>query len=316
MSEKTRTRTVNTVLGPIPASAMGVTLMHEHVCMASEGMLLDSRLHVDRGNQLAAAVAKLTAARLAGIDTIVDATPIDLNRDAVFIREAAEEAGLNIVCSTGLYSETDGQPAHFKRMSAQEQSDLFVHEATEGIGVTGVRAGVLKCATSQHAVTAAEAKTLEAIADAQRRTGLPVITHTSAGHGVEQAKILTEAGADPQRVMIGHVDHKYSSYSYYERILRYGVNIAFDRCGLQVFLPDAMRAALIAGLLAVGHGDRLFLSMDSVSVQVGPPSKYEIDAPEPLVHLMTDFAELLAARGVTREEFTRLLTANPARLFG
>ena len=45
--------------------------------------------------------------------------------------------------------------------------------------------------------------------------------------------------------MIGHVDHEYSSYSYYERILRTGVNIAFDRCDLQPFMPDTIRAALI-----------------------------------------------------------------------
>jgi phosphotriesterase-related protein len=281
-----------------------------------EGALLDSRLDVDRSDNLALAVERLVAGRDVGIRTIVDATPIDLHRDATFIKEASEAAGINIICSTGLYTETDGQPAHFKKMSAAEQSDLFVHEINEGIGSTGVRAGVLKCATSQHAITPAEAKTLEAIADAQYRTGVPVITHTSAGHGIEQAKILTEAGARPGRVMIGHVDHKYSSFSYYERILRHGVNIAFDRCGLQVFLPGTMRAALIAGLLDLGLGDRLFLSMDSVSVHIGPPSSLEIGAPDPLVYLMTDFSDMLAAYGVSHERMIELLTANPGRLFG
>ena len=306
---------VNTVLGPIGVDDMGVTLMHEHVCIANEGMLLDSRVQVDRADNLGIAVQRLAAAREVGIRTIVDATPIDLNRDASFIKEASEAAGIHVVCSTGLYTETDGQPSHFKRMSAAELSDLFVHEITEGIGSTGVRAGVLKCATSQHAITDAEAKTLEAVADAQRRTGVPVITHTSAGHGVEQAKILTEAGAAPGRVMIGHVDHKYSSFSYYERILRHGVNIAFDRCGLQVFLPDTMRAAIIAGLLDLGLGERLFLSMDSVSVHVGPPSSFEIGAPDPLVYLVTDFAELLATYGVSDTQLRDLLTTNPGRLF-
>lgn len=307
---------VNTVLGPIEAREMGVTLMHEHVCIADDGMLLDSRVAVDRPRNLELAVARLTAARDTGVRTIVDATPIDLYRDAAFIREASEAAGINIVCSTGLYSETDGQPAHFKRMSSAELSDLFVHEITEGIGSTGVRAGVLKCATSQHAITEVEVRTLEAVADAQRRTGVPVITHTSAGRGVEQAAILADAGAEPGRVMIGHVDHKYSSFSYYERILRRGVNIAFDRCGLQVFLPDTMRAVLVAGLVDLGLGDRLFLSMDSVSVHIGPPSRFELGAPEPLVYLMTDFTDLLGTYGVDRERVTELLTANPARLFG
>jgi phosphotriesterase-related protein len=307
---------VNTVSGQIETSELGVTLMHEHICMASEGMLLDSRLVLDPAARLERAVAKVSAAREVGVRTIVDATPIDLNRDAAFIKEVSDAARVNIICSTGLYSETNGQPSYFKHMSSQDQSDLFVHEITEGIGTTGVRAGVLKCATSEHGVTDVERKTLEAVADAQRRTGVPVITHTSAGFGVEQAQILTGAGATPGQVMIGHVDHKFSSYAYFERILRTGVNMAFDRCGLQIFLPDTVRAAWIAGLIGAGHQERLFLSMDSVSVQTGPPSKYELDAPEPLVHVVTDFAGLLGHYGVGRDTLHSLLTANPARLFG
>jgi phosphotriesterase-related protein len=307
--------TIMSVLGPVAVSEMGVTLMHEHVCMTNEGQLLDSRIVDDRGDRLAAAVAKLRAARDVGVTTIVDATPIDLNRDAAFIREASEASDLNIVCSTGLYTESHGQPAYFKHMPAQELSDLFVHELTEGIANTGVRAGVLKCATSEGEITAVEAKTMEAVADAQARTGVPVITHTSGGLGVEQARILTENGAAPARVMIGHVDHKRSSFSYYERILRTGVNMAFDRCGLQVFLPDTVRAALIAGLIAAGLQDRLFLSMDSVSSRIGPPHPFEIGAPEPLVYLMTDFTDLLGTYGVGPDTVRSLLTANPARLF-
>jgi phosphotriesterase-related protein len=314
--DEARSDQVNTVLGPVSTHALGVTLMHEHVCMGSQGLLLDSRLVQDPHLRFDRAVTRLRAAKDAGIDTIVDATPIDLNRDAAFLREAAEASGLNIVCSTGLYSESDGQPAHFKRMTAAEQSELFVHELTEGIGSTGIRPGVLKCATGEHGVSDVERKTLEAVADAQSKCPVPIITHTSAGFGVDQAKILTDAGAIPDRVMIGHVDHKFSSFSYYERILRTGVNIAFDRCGLQVFLPDAVRAAMVAALIDLGLGDRLFLSMDSVSVQLGKPSKYELDAAEPLVHLVTGFADQLARRGVGRDTLTRLLTANPARLFG
>jgi phosphotriesterase-related protein len=308
--------TINTVLGTIPITDMGVTLMHEHICVSSEGALLDSRIVDDRADRLATAVDKLVAAQGVGVETIVDATPIDLNRDASFIREAAEAAGMNIVCSTGLYLESHGQPAHFKHMSAQELSDLFVHEVTVGIGDTGVQAGVLKCASGVGEITAAEVKTMEAIADAQSKTGVPVITHTSGGMGVEQARILTDNGATPGRVMIGHVDHKRSSFSYYERILQTGVNMAFDRCGLQVFLPDTVRAALIAGLIAAGLQDRLFLSMDSASSRIGEPSALEIGAPEPLVYLMTDFTELLGSYGVGPGTVRTLLTANPARLFG
>jgi phosphotriesterase-related protein len=303
---------VNTVRGPIDASALGVTLMHEHICLAFGP---PPEPPPSRRGLLDEAARKLTAAKALGIDTVVDATPIDLDRDAAFLRESSEESGVHVVCSTGLYTEHHGQPEPYRSMSVQEKVDLFVHEITEGIGDTGIRAGVLKCAIGEGGISPLEAATLEAVANAQTRTGVPVITHTSGGGGLEQAKLLTGAGADPKRVMIGHVDHKYSSYSYYERILRTGVNIAFDRCGLQPFMPDSIRAALIAGLVDVGHQDRVFLSMDSICARIGEPSEFERDAPEPLVHLMTTFADLLDRYGVDRATFETILTANPARLF-
>ena len=307
--------TVNAVTGPLPAEMLGVTLMHEHVCIGAEGILLDSRFELDPAERFAEATRSLTAARAAGIDTIVDATPIDLNRDAAFLREVSEASGVNVVCSTGLYMETHGVPAHFRQMSVDELSSLYVEEIERGIGRTNVRAGVIKVATSEHGVTDVNRKLLEAAAVAQAATGVPVISHTSGGHGVEQAATLTGAGAAPHQVMIGHVDHKYSSHAYFERILRTGVSIAFDRCGLGVFMPDAVRAALFAGFVQLGLESRVYLSMDSTSVHLGPRSPLEKDAEEPLVYLVTGFAELLERFGVPRRTFDAVLTANPARLF-
>jgi phosphotriesterase-related protein len=303
------------VLGPIEVATLGTTLMHEHVCMGAEGILLDSRVELDPNEWFTQAVARLTAAKRVGVATIVDATPIDLNRDAAFLREVSEASGVAVVCSTGLYTETHGLPAHFKYMPRDELAALFVHEITAGIGSTEVRAGVIKVATGEHGIGEHDTKSLEAAAAAQAVTGVPIITHTSGGFGVEQAKILVGAGANPAQIMIGHVDHKRSSFSYLERILRTGVNLAFDRCGLGVYLPDAVRAALVAGLIDVGYRERLFLSMDSVSVHIGPPSPYELDAPEPMVYLVTDFAGLLVRHGVAPEVFASVLTDNPARLF-
>jgi predicted metal-dependent phosphotriesterase family hydrolase len=93
------------------------------------------------------------------------------------------------------------------------------------------------------------------------------------------------------------------------------VNIAFDRCGLGIFLPDVVRAALVGSLIELGFGERVFLSMDSVSVQYGPVSVFEADAEEPMVYLVDDFARLLERHGVDRDRQRALLTDNPARLF-
>ena len=60
-------------------------------------------------------------------------------------------------------------------------------------------------------------------------------------------KMPVGAGADPNRVMIGHIDGD-TDVSYYIATLEYGVNIAFDRFGIQGIVgarwtPCARRAS-------------------------------------------------------------------------
>jgi len=317
MSEQSgrQVSTVQTVTGPRPVADLGVTLVHEHVSVGADGLLLDSRVHPDRDGVRREAVEHLTAAKAAGIDTIVDATPIELGRDVTLMREVSEASGVSVVCCTGLYAESHGIPAHFKHQSAEWITELYVHEIVEGIGSTGIRAGAIKVATSPGGITEVERKVIQAAAAAQVATGVPIVTHTSAGAGVEQARLFLELGASMPQIVIGHVDHKFSSLSYYERILRTGANLGFARCGLPVYMSDSVRAGLVAAFVEMGLQDRVFLSMDSISAQLGEPTEYEAGAPEPLVYLVQEFADLLERHGVPRDTQRAMLTANPARLF-
>ena len=306
---------VQTVTGPTPIADLGVTLVHEHVTVTAEGYLLDSRVHVDRDEVRREAIEHLSAAKAAGIDTLLDATPIELGRDVELIREVSEASGVTVICCTGLYAESHGIPAYFKHKSPEWLTELYVHEIEQGIGSTGIRAGAIKVATSPGGITDVERKAIQAAAAAQAATGVPIITHTSGGAGVEQARLFLEHGARMDKIVIGHVDHKFSSLSYYERILRTGANLGFDRCGLSVWMTDSVRAGLIAAFVDMGLQDRVFLSMDSISAQVDEPTEFEAGAPQPLVYLVTEFADLLEARGVPRAIQKAMLTANPARLF-
>jgi phosphotriesterase-related protein len=308
--------TVETVTGPRPVADLGVTLVHEHVTVTAEGYLLDSRVHVDRDAVRREAIEKLSAAKAAGIDSIVDATPVELGRDVELIREVAEASGVTVVCCTGVYAESHGIPAHFKHRSAEWLTELYVHEIREGIGRTGIHAGAIKVATSPGGITDVERTVIAAAAAAQVETGVPIVTHTSGGAGVEQARLFLDHGALMPKIVIGHVDHKFSSLSYYERILRTGANLGFDRCGLSVWMSDEVRAGLIAGFVGMGQQDRVFLSMDSISAQTDEPTEFEAGAPEPLVYLVREFADRLERHGVPRETQRAMLTANPARLFG
>lgn len=77
----------------------------------------------------------------------------------------------------------------------------MVTELTEGIGGSGIKAGVLKLATSPGEITPMEKNFLTAAAHVQKETGCRIITHTSAGTmGTQQAKILIEQGATRRKL--------------------------------------------------------------------------------------------------------------------
>ena len=81
---------VQTVLGPISGDRLGFTAPHEHVLASSTDFIrlwpeyLGGRSHFTEG-----AVERMTAAKAAGIDTIVDCTTADLGRDVRLLQEVS-----------------------------------------------------------------------------------------------------------------------------------------------------------------------------------------------------------------------------------
>ncbi|EUA31184.1 aryldialkylphosphatase [Mycobacterium xenopi 3993] len=61
-------------------------------------------------------------------------------------------------------------------------TDLFVRDIEHGIADTGVKAAILKCATDEPASPGVE-RVLRAVAQAHKRTGVPISTHTHAAPG-------------------------------------------------------------------------------------------------------------------------------------
>ncbi len=148
--------TVQTVLGPILSSRLGLTLMHEHVVVGPYGRQLDSTRRINWREMLQRAVDQLQEAKGFGLRSVVDATPIDLERNAAFLAEVAQASGVNIIMSTGMYCEASGIPHHFRSWTKEEFAELFVREIRTGVGESGIRAGVIKAATGGQQITPLE----------------------------------------------------------------------------------------------------------------------------------------------------------------
>jgi predicted metal-dependent phosphotriesterase family hydrolase len=103
----------------------------------------------------------------------VDATPNECGRDVEVLREISERAGIQTICSTGYYFEGEGAPAYFAfrqglGSAPAEVEELMLAEITDGIGDTGIKAGVVKLASSKDEITDYEKMFFTAGAKAQR----------------------------------------------------------------------------------------------------------------------------------------------------
>src|SRR5690606_11841196 len=126
--------------------------------------------------------------------------------DPEFLAEAAEKSGMQMIGSTGLYHHENGIPAYYQGLDEGALAELFIRDIEDGMACSGIKAGIIKTATTAGVVTDQEAKVHRAAARAQVATGAPIITHTGeeAPMGIEQIDLFESEGAKPASVAIGH----------------------------------------------------------------------------------------------------------------
>lgn len=304
--------TVNTILGPVESSALGYTRMHEHLFFGWPGVQLDPFIEFDEKKAVETGTKAALEMKKKGIVTLVDATPINLERHVEFLMRIAEASGINIIASTG-FSDMPFLPFHFAHMDVDQLAAIMEQEITKGIRGTNAKAGIIKVGTGRGTVAEPELKILQAAARVSKNTNAPIITHTADGTlGIEQIDILEEAGADLSRVVIGHTCGS-SNISYYLDIIERGAYAGFDRIGWTEFQRDEIRLAAIAGLIVAGHTDKLVLSQDIIAYM---PSTSGIPLPEiKSTYLDDDFIPRLLQGGITQASIDQILIHNPRNIF-
>jgi phosphotriesterase-related protein len=309
--------TVQTVTGPIDTSALGFTLMHEHVFVLSEGVNANFPRLWDRAAQVAAAIAAMKDAKAHGVATIVDLTVLGLGRDVATVREIAAASGVQIVAATGLYTY-DELPHYFQSRGSDVMAAQFIADIEQGIQGTDIKAGILKCATDQQGVTTGVEKVLRAVAQAHRRTGVPISTHTHAGseQGLRQQDIFEQERVDLRRAIIGHSGDS-EDIGYLEKLMARGSYIGMDRFGLDQLLPMEKRVATIVKLCERGHAGQMVLSHDA-SCHIDWFDAALIRQAVPrwhFLHISNDVLPALRAAGVSEEQIATMTVDNPRRIF-
>ena len=316
---------VDTVRGPVRTADLGVTLMHEHVFILSPEIMANyPEGWGDEDARIASAIEKLNALKAIGVDTIVDPTVIGLGRYIPRIQRVAAATDLQIVAATGIYTYND-VPMYFHftgpgtALNGPEQMvEMFVRDITEGIAGTGVKAGILKCATDEPGLTPGVERVLRAVAQAHRATGVPITTHTHAHsrRGLDQQRVFADEGVDLSRVIIGHSGDT-TDLDYLEELIAAGSYLGMDRFGLNNILNFEDRVDTVARMCERGHANKMVLAHDaSCYIDWLPEAALPFALPDwHFLHIHNDVLPALSQRGVTEEQIATMLVDNPRAIF-
>ncbi|KAA3639001.1 MAG: hypothetical protein DWP92_05290 [Armatimonadetes bacterium] len=303
---------VMTVEGLIPADEMRVTLPHEH-------LILQGWSHLST-NYFNSAYMELVQFSQAGGTTLCDLTTVGRIRDPSFLRRLGAVAGVQVIMGTGFYKDA-WLPPEVHGMSVEEMTRIMVGEIVDGVGDTGIRAGVIGEIGVSRPITATEEKVLVASARAQLETGTAVNVHFDLGtddreyhHALD---ILQEAGADLEHVAVSHLVPSPSTYELVEGLATRGCYVEFDMFGhtpqtsadglldlhLEVVV-SSVRALIDLGLL----------SKILISQNVSHIRHMTANGGHGYAYLLRDLTPTFLSYGVSDQDLRIMMENNPREL--
>ena len=289
-----------TVLGPIAAEAMGVTLPHEHLFIDFEVMFKEPSGGSERGlarqpvslanlgwvrqhfssnldnlQLLDEKVARDEALlfKHAGGQTFVDPTNRGLARDPLALARVARATGLNIIMGSGYYVAA----AHPPDMDTRTVDDIareIVTDLTVGVGDSGVRAGFIGEIGTTWPWAENEKKVVRAAVAAQRDTGAALMIHPGRHERLplDIVDFLGREGADLGRTVMCHIERTIADPAVLLELAATGVYLEYDLFGLETsYYPynpafdmpnDGERMRQILFLIERGHLAQVLMSHD------------------------------------------------------
>ena len=340
---------VQTVTGLLQPDDLGFTAPHEHLLidcscyfvepedpkereLAHQPITLENLYyHLYHRGSLASivlnseetAIREVMRFKEAGGKTLVEQTPINVSRNPTGLVRVAQATGVNIIMGTAYYIDQSYTP-EMRLKSEEDITDEFVKDITRGVDGTDIRAGIIGEMGCSWPLTKDERKALCAAAVAQRRTGAAISIHPGPNENapLEIINILTEGGADPKRIVIGHMERTFrvTPRTARHKLAETGCYLEFDTFGADGFYPlmsspydlvpnDQLRIKIIKELIAAGHLEQLLISTD-VCGKVAQSSYGGVG----FIFIPNIILPLMRKMGVTEEQIHAITVKNPKRL--
>lgn len=333
---------VNTVLGPVDAEHLGITLMHEHLMVdatpwfvepeeASRRAFSRRPVSIDMLGELKnepflcrdncqlldeeAATEEVARFRLAGGGTVVDPTCRGIGRDPEALRRISRATGLHVVMGCGYYLNAS-HPARVRDMSAEDVADEIERDVLEG--VRGVRSGIIGEIGVSADFTAEEEKSLRGAARAQARTGAPLEVHLPGWERLAGRVLDTveEEGGDPRSTILCHMNPSGDDPDYQIDLAARGAWLEYDMIGMDFFYADQQaqspsdqeNARALGRIKDAGFLGSILLSQDVfVKIQL---VRYGGTG---YAHILENFVPRVRRHGFTEAEIALLIRENPQR---
>lgn len=295
---------VETVLGPVAASALGRVLVHEHVLVDFGGADVASPTRYDADEVVRVMMPHLVAAKAAGIDTIVECTPRHLGRDPLLLRRLSLATGVRLVTNTGLYM---GKylPAWARDATVEALAADWIAEARDGLDGTDIRPGFIKIAVDGPPISDVQQRIVRAAARTSLATGLPIVMHCPRGESALQAlDLLAAERCEASRMIVAHADAE-PERAWHARLAARGAWLSYD--GIREGNADA-RFELVCEAWAQWP-ERLLISQDAGWYHVGEPGGGSVT---PFDWLPRVFLPRLVAGGLGVEGVATLMVSHPA----
>ena len=328
---------IQTVLGEIKESELGVCSSHEHVfidmrnCVditGDEGKHFYEKLEPsNRVECFSNPYGILDNALLEGIDdaieemsyfkeyggsSIVDVTPDEIGRDPLALAAVSRKSGVNIILGCGHYY----QKAHFpyvKDVSIETLAEEIRRDILVGIGNTGIKAGVIGEIGTSAIISDDEKKVLRAAGIVSAETGKAIHVHTDlyTENGYEIIDILTQEGASPEKICIDHIDVKLRP-NYIRDLLKLGVYVEFDNFGKEFFSNgdrrfayDLERISLLKVLIEEGNANKILVCND-----ICLKTMWKKFGGLGYAHILRDIKDMAIKSGIGAEVYNSILTDN------
>lgn len=342
---------VQTVLGPIPADNLGMTMSHEHLLCDQRGVTFKEPaapedrelayrpvsldmfhwIQLNWGSNLdnltldseQLAIDEALRYHRAGGHAMVDLTLDGTGRNPQALARIARATGLHILMGSGYYVAST-HPPHVASLTEREITAEIIRDVTQGVADTGIRAGVIGEIASSWPMASEEVKVFRAAGQAQTvlRCGLSVHPGRHPDSPFHIIEILRATGADLTRVIIGHIERTVQNVDRLKALADTGCYLEYDLFGTEVTARYPYRELGITIPSDAQRLDQIRALMDAgygaqllVSHDVCTKHRTRRYGGMGYDHILRDILPWMRERGFTEGEIRQPVVDNPRRAF-